>query len=123
MLDDGKTLDPDTFPDILETYHRVRCSLVKTAKELVIPLGTLRRWRKQNKEFGEALTALDEMLVDEVRQVYIEKALDPTTKNPAYAIFFLKANDPKYANAGLKKTPDPIKIVIEDKTFGREKST
>jgi hypothetical protein len=119
VVDDGEVLDPDDLPDLLACYQTNRCSMVKTARALGLSLGTLRRWRKNDKALAEALATLDEMLVDEVRDLYVAKALDPATRNPAYAIFFLKKNDPRYADAKDKRD-GRVEIVIKDKTFERK---
>ena len=120
VADDGKTLDLDGWEEILAAFLKHRCSLPRTAKELKIPLGTLRRWAKDDA-FKEALDGVRQIVADEVLSQYVEKALDPLERNPAWKIFFLKKNVAAYADKVGKVEPK-IEIVIQDKTFDKKVS-
>lgn len=117
--DDGRSLDPASWEGILRAYAHARCSLVKTAKTLALPLGTLRRWVKEDQAFGEALAGIKAMMDDTIHAQYLDRVLNPDERNPAWAIFYLKQNLDQYA-AKTGKNTAKVEIVIADATFANK---
>lgn len=115
--DDGRSLNPDQWELILRTFLDAKANLTRTARELGIPLGVLRRWKRENKDFSEALETIREIINDQIIAQLTDRALDPTERNPAWKIFFMKKNIPQYADR--PKENQKVELVISDTTFKR----
>ncbi len=115
VRDDGRSFEPDLWEPILEGYFTNRGNLTKVAKELEIPLGVLRRWKRENKDFSDALDTVRDIINDQIVAQLTDRALDPTERNPAWKIFFMKKNIAQYADR--PKENQKIELTISDSTF------
>jgi hypothetical protein len=108
---------------LLEAYYRNRGSLQRACRETGFLFGTVKNWRKTDKRFREALSTLDELINDEIEQLFLDRVFDGTERNPAWSIFRLKSTHEKYIPEKAQKTGQTIQIFISDDTFKRAEPT
>lgn len=82
---------PEFKKKYLEAYRKHLCLANVTARELGVTARAVRNWRKENPDFDEELTALEEELADEVEGGLIKDAISPDGA-PVSKIFYLKNN-------------------------------
>lgn len=114
VRDDGASWAPERLDEVLGYYFASRGSLPRTARRLGVPYGTLHRWIAEHEEVREALRRVDEILQDRAHQLYLDRVYDPEQKNPAWAIFWLKKNIPRYFEAGERKLVHRLEVVVRD---------
>mgnify|MGYP001595889319 CR=1 FL=1 len=102
---------------LAETYYTCRGSLPKTCLALGLSYQAVLKLRKDNEDFKELFTTLDELLVDEVRHQFMGNVLDPNERNPAWKIFYLKKNDPRYADRPPPQAGVNITLNFKDPTI------
>lgn len=108
---------------LLEAYYRNRGSLQRACRDTGFLFGTVKNWRKTDKPFREALLTIDELIDDEIEQLFLDRVLDGTERNPAWSIFRLKSTHEKYIPKKDVKTGQTIQIFISDDTFKRSQPT
>ena len=109
---------------LLEAYYRNRGSLQRACRETGFLFGTVKGWRKADKKFREALQTIDELIDDEIEQLFLDRVFDGTERNPAWSIFRLKSTHEKYIPPDKsQKSGQTIQIFISDDTFKRAEPT
>lgn len=119
-----KLVKPDLDNDIgyltdriVESYYGERGSLPRTCRTLGLSYRAVAKLRKDHEGLREALKAVDEILADEVHQQFLDHVYDRDDKNPAWKIFYLKKNDPKYADRPPGDKPIQINLQFNDTTL------
>ena len=115
---------PSDLPDVpgfqdrlVEAYYGERGSLPKVCKTLGLSYLSLKKLIKDNPPLKEAIRGVDEILADEVHQLFLERVLDPTDRHPAWKIFYLKKNVPLYADRPPSEKAIQINLTFQDNTL------
>lgn len=116
VLDDGRPL-PLKWDGFLLSYLRNYCSLTQTAVQMNIPLGSVRRWIRDEPDFAEALKTIRQIMLDQIDQICARRALNPKEATTSWAQFYLRQHSEDRPTKRTKSKP----VVFGDGTFERKR--